>query len=326
MSGDVKSTLLERFGPFTDKGGRGEMFVFSLGGRDFADTFSGLQDFGEVSRRGDRVILKLSQQYRQVERKVTRNARAIDRADKQVKRLRRDVVAVSAKLRQSRLQRKQGIMARSFGVTDDGTIKAGPLMLGRAGPTLNRQMIRGAFGHAFTAAMVSHVVAGIGNRAMDLRDDIQAARARGETATTMYNRAGKRVIGGAVEGFANTFGLSSLAKMSMRAAGASEAEADSALSELFFRMSHTAAEVRERDTNRRIAVETAAREVRETYEKAWDKISTHVPDSFVLKGKREQKMYRRDMRRLNHRVHDHARRAAEKKARDEARIAAMGGI
>lgn len=316
------------FGPIQKM--RDDQFAFKRAGRDLGD-FSPLLAFGSVRGEGDRVILTLSRQQRALEGKVVRNARRLDTTERTVRAVRGDVRKLSVKLSSSRIARKQAI--GGFRVTDEGSLKFGAVTMGRGGFTVDNGNLKNVSGVIWRASIATGVTAAAGNvlgdtanGVIDFSENARAALRSGQSLTRIYRDAARNAAGSSIQSALETFGISKLAKAAIRAGGATEAQADSQLADFFQRLTLSADQLREIKTNQKVAQETAAREVRERYEKMWEKISTTTPGTFVLRGKREAAMYRRDMQRINYRKFEDDRRRAVRAAREQALAASMGGV
>lgn len=284
----------------------GREYTFQRGGKDLGE-FSALLAFGKVKASGDQVVLTLHRQQKALEGKVARNAKRLDGAERRVSDLRGDVQRLSAKLRASRLQRKQGLTNQRAGA--NRTMR--PAILPGA-----RNLLRNPIGRSFIAAQGLDLAGQLLNGFLDAAEDVKQRKKEGQTgneiARSYGGQAAKAVLSPALP----------LAGFALRAAGNTQGNADRIIEDFF----KTKEEIRRREEARQIQIEARTREVQQQFSKVWEDISNYKPGTFILKGKKEAEMYRRDMQRINFQRHEHNRRAATAAAKIEAMSASMGGM
>lgn len=276
----LREDLLERFGPFNDQG---REFAFDLMGRDPGE-LGGLREFGKLRIEAGKVIVTLNK----AARKVIKLERAAERAARRVER---------ASLTATRTGRSS-TMRNAFGFSDDG-IKAGPVLIGRAGMSPNRAFLRNATGGAFTASVGVHL-AGSGMSAYaDATEKINEMKSRGATSGEMRRQIGAAASGAVFNTIATLTGAKSLAKGEARLDGVSEEEFEADYQGLIAWMSNSREEVeriRNAFAEKRLEVQ---RQTDLFFRKLWERINSTLPQTFTLRGKRELEVYRRDMRDLN---------------------------
>jgi hypothetical protein len=259
---------------------------------------------------------------RKFDQELTAIDRRLDVEEAATKQLR---TQVGGRALNSREVRKQGLLNKGFGVKGD-SVNLGPIKLGKSGPKLNMGLIRNAAGRAFTATIAAHLVASAMDSTADAIQEVNALKKKGASNSEITRAAGGSAARGFIEGGGNLTGIIGLLKGINRLSGKSAEQVDQEFNDFFDRMFLTREELGRRKTNRAVAAETAARSVREKYEKLWEKIAHTPPQGFMLGSKREAAMYRRDIRKLNLDTFNANRSRDEAKARDEAMANAQGGI
>lgn len=313
--------FVPRFGAI-ERSGRD--YVFKRAGRDLGD-FTDLLQFGTVRATGDRVVLTLHQQTKTLGVKVARQERRVGVVEKELGSVRTKVARLSGELRASRVVRKQGLLNKGFGITGGG-INVGMMTLGKSGPKLNMGMVRNAAGRAFTASIAIHAVAGAMNETADAIEAVKKLKAEGAKPDELARKGAQSAMRGIIETAGSISGLTSVTKGILRIGGKTGEEAEESINSFFERMSTTREEKARKAARVAAAIEKAVAAERDKHDREWAKLTSTPPAGFMLAGKREVSIFRRDIRRMNAEQWRANRKRDEDKARKEVQLAAQGGV